>query len=661
MWNRRGEIMGREIPSIGISMSAPSQPSLPNLLIRNTNFVMLWAAYGVAAIGDHISELALLKERNALARPDGTRVQALISFGFFLPFVILAPLAGWLSDRMSRRSIMITADLLRAAIVVNLAWLVATLEQWLEPKNMGDFAIVIPLAIVGALASFFSPARQALLPTLVRDDQLVRANAMISALGTIGTIFSAVVGGILVTSAGAIWNYRINSLTFVLSAIFVSFIMMSRSRATPHAPLEGVWKPVADGFRYVFSHRRVLQLILLGTLFWAAAGIVISVIPAVVRRMSGSEDYSAAGIYRGVIGIGLASGAAIMTILGPTLPMQLAVLGALASAGVWIALLDATYVLNLGKFLSGACLFFIGGAGAALLVTIMSSIQLIVPDSRRGRVFGVSDMATMGAMVAATGALGIPNVPNLNDYIPYLLGGCTIAFIVALVLAWRVFTRQATIPPVTWFWFQVARFVARFWWRVERVGHCTVPPTGPIIIASNHASGIDPLALLTTAPRLIGFLVEQSYYQTPVANWFMRLVGCVPIDRKRPGRAFLRESLELLKNGGCLGIFPTGGFETPDAEPKPGIGMIALHSGARVIPCHISGTTPHNSPFGSLFLRHNARVRYGPAVDISDLQGRMRERGVAQQVADRIQKHIAALARDAELSDQPASGSVVPQ
>ncbi|MBL8878512.1 MAG: MFS transporter [Phycisphaerales bacterium] len=624
-------------------MSAQQSPSLPNLLIRNSNFVMLWAAYGVAAIGDHLSEMALLRERDALNRPDGTRVQALISFGFFLPFVLLAPVAGWLSDRISRRSIMIAADLLRAAIVINLAWLVSTLQAYLEPRNLGDYSIVIPLAIVGALASFFSPARQALLPTLVRDDQLVRANAMISALGTIGTIISAVVGGYLVTHAGPNWNYRINAITFVLSAAFVSMIAMSRSRATPLPPLDGVWKPVADGFRYVFSHRRVFQLILLGTLFWAAAGVVISVVPAIVRRLAHSADYSAAGLYRGVLGIGLATGAAVMTILGPTLPTQLAVLAALSSAALWIALLDFSYVMQLGMIPAGICLFFIGGAGAALLVTIMASIQLIVPDSRRGRVFGVSDMATMGAMVAASGALGLPHVPNLDDYIPYLLAGCVIAFCVAVWLAWRVFTRAVGMRPVTWFWFQAARFVARFWWRVECVGHCTVPTSGPILIASNHASGIDPLVIQATAPRVISFLVERAYYDVPVATWFMRLVRCVPVDRQRPSRAALRESITMLREGGCLGIFPSGGIDG-DGAPKPGIGMISLHSGARVIPCRISGATPKLSPFGSLFARHHARIRYGPPVDLSDFAGRARERGVAQQVADRIQQHIDRLA-----------------
>ena len=110
---------------------------LPDWLVQNRNFVLLWAAYGVAAIGDHLSEIALLKSRDALARPDGTRVQALISFGFFLPFVILGPLAGWWSDRSSRKITMIVADLLRAALVWNLAILVPALARWLDPHGFG--------------------------------------------------------------------------------------------------------------------------------------------------------------------------------------------------------------------------------------------------------------------------------------------------------------------------------------------------------------------------------------------------------------------------------------------------------------------------------------------------------------------------------------------
>lgn len=632
---------------------------LPNLLVRNRNFVLLWCAYGVAAIGDHLSEIALLKERNALVRPDGTRVQALITFGFFLPFVLLGPFAGWCSDRFSRKWIMIIADLLRAALVFNLATIVSALARWLQPHGLGDWSIVLPLAVVGAIAAFFSPARQAMLPTLIREDQLVRANALINALGTIGTIISAVVGGYLVVAAGPVWNFHINAGTFVLSAMFVSLILMSRTRAVPHPPLVGMWAPVRDGFRYVWTHRRVMQLIMLGAVFWAAAGIVISVIPAIVKAFYG-EDYAAAGTFRGIIGIGLATGAAFMTIVGPALPPQLAILGALLGATLWLTLLMLTYTLGLGKLLTGVSLFGIGGAGAALLVTIMASIQRFVPDSRRGRVFGVSDMCTMGAMVAATGALGLPEIPNLDLYIPYVLSATTLVFIATLVLVWRDLRRHNPHGPLDGLLVQIVGFIVTWFYRLRRDGVCTIPRTGGVLVAANHGSGVDPIAIQTACPaRLISYLVAKEHYEAPFWGWFMRRVHCIPVDRENPGKSFFAGCLRALKAGRCIGIFPQGTFEEPGKplpEAKPGAALVALRARVPVVPCHISGTQYEDNPFKSLFLRHKVRIRFGPPIDLSPFWERGDDRTAAEEATALIMSRIRALAPDdSRAALEPAS------
>ena len=136
-------------------MAASRRPDvvLPNWLVQNRNFVFLWLAYGVAAVGDHLSEMALLKTRGGMDRPDVTRVQALISFGFFLPFVLLGPVAGWWSDRFSRKATMIAADLIRAALVWNLATIVPFLARRLDGTGWEDFSIVIPLEGINLSAS----------------------------------------------------------------------------------------------------------------------------------------------------------------------------------------------------------------------------------------------------------------------------------------------------------------------------------------------------------------------------------------------------------------------------------------------------------------------------------------------------------------------------
>jgi 1-acyl-sn-glycerol-3-phosphate acyltransferase len=635
------------VKSATMHTPARTELRLPDWLVQNRNFVLLWAGYGVAAIGDHLSEMALLKQRNALEGDHATRVQALIQFGFFFPFVLLGPLAGWWSDRSSRKLTMIVADLLRAVLVFGLGVLVAGLAAALEPYGAGDFSIVIPLGVIGALAAFFSPARQALLPTLIRDDQLIRANAMISALGTIGAILSAVLGGYLVAHAGAEWNYRINAVTFVLSAAFVSLIDMSHTRAVPHPPLTGVWAPVVEGFRYVRQHRRVLQMIVVGSLFWAAAGVVISVVPAIVREVFAGRIQDVA-LYRGIIGVGLASGAAVMTLLGPSMPLKMAMLIALAGSALWVLALDVAYLLRAGRVLTGLCLFGIGGAGASLLVCVMSTIQHFVPDSRRGRVCGVSDMCTMGAMVAASGALGIPHIPHIDAYIPYLLAATGLALLIASSAAWRIYRTGDVQPATTRVVWAIVRFYARFWCRMSRIGPCTLPRNGSVILAANHTAGIDPIVLIAASPaRLPGFIVEEDYYRKPVAGWFMRLAGCIPIDRDHPDKSFLSNSLRMLKDGGCLGIFPEGTFAVPGQPPpsiKSGVGLLALRTGSTVIPCHIGGTRYFDNPFAAYFVRHRVRVRFGKPVDLSAFRGRERDRSAHQEASELIMQRVMELA-----------------
>jgi len=637
-----------------MSANSDSQPRLPDLLIRNRNFVLIWFAYGISAVGDHLSEMALLQERGGFARTDVTRVQALLTFGFFLPYVLLGPLAGWWADRFSRKWTMIGADLARAVVMIAIPFTIFVLAE----AGLGDYSIVLPLFLTGAFAAFFSPARKALIPTLVRNDQLVRANAMISAMGTIGAIFSGWLGGKLVDLAnaghfGLVWNYRLDALTFVSSACFLVFLtthMYGRdARAVKDArpKLVGVWTPIIQGFRYVRDHRRVFQMILLGTVFWVGGGVLISVVPAIVKEVFGGT-FSDAGMYRGLIAAGLALGAALMTILGAALPTSLAVMAGLLGGGVWMLALDAAFILKLGRLFPALCLLMIGAHGAMLLISVTVNIQRFVPDSRRGRVFGVYDMATTGAIVAATGMLGLPHIPNLDQYIPYLLGAVSVGLLTAFVFAWRAYcVRSNAVSPLLNLIWQFARFYAAFWCRARRDGICTIPRGGPVILAANHTAGVDPIVIQGTClHRVVSFVVAREYYEKPIAGRVMRMVDCIPIDRERPGKSFLAGCLKLLKSGGCLGIFPQGTFVDPrETQPdaRYGVGVLALHTHAVVVPCHISGTRFHSNPFAAFFLRHRVRVKYGPPVDLSEFVGKERERDSAQRASELIMAAINEL------------------
>ena len=137
----------------------PPNPSGKFDLLRNRGFILLWCAYGVSAVGDHLSEMAILKTRNILDEGvDITPLMARMTFVLFVPFFVLGPIAGILADRLPRRGLMIAADVARCAIMFSFAALIGWTQDW---GSWGPFA---PLLLVGVFAAMFSPARSAMLP-----------------------------------------------------------------------------------------------------------------------------------------------------------------------------------------------------------------------------------------------------------------------------------------------------------------------------------------------------------------------------------------------------------------------------------------------------------------------------------------------------------------
>jgi 1-acyl-sn-glycerol-3-phosphate acyltransferase len=168
-----------------------------------------------------------------------------------------------------------------------------------------------------------------------------------------------------------------------------------------------------------------------------------------------------------------------------------------------------------------------------------------------------------------------------------------------------------------------------------------------VIVAANHTCGIDPIMIIGTSPhRLVSYMVAREFYRKPLAKYFCDMVNCIPINRDSPGKEFLAACLRVLKHGGVLGVFPQGRFAVP-GEPEPelknGVGVIALRTGAPVIPVHISGAKYHDSPFAGYFLRHNVRIRYGKPVDLSRFAGRERDREAAQEASELVMQRIREL------------------
>lgn len=144
--------------------------------------------------------------------------------------------------------------------------------------------------------------------------------------------------------------------------------------------------------------------------------------------------------------------------------------------------------------------------------------------------------------------------------------------------------------------FRFVRFVfwlfGKVWFRAEVRGVGNIPLHEGAIIASNHASHLDPVIIGGNMPFGCYSFAKAELFSIPVVGWIIRNVYAIPIRRGTVDRESLRTIIDLLKAGEAVVMFPEG-TRTLDGElqeAKGGIGMMAYQAGACVVPCYISGT-----------------------------------------------------------------------
>lgn len=147
------------------------------------------------------------------------------------------------------------------------------------------------------------------------------------------------------------------------------------------------------------------------------------------------------------------------------------------------------------------------------------------------------------------------------------------------------------MTPFYWIGRMACKIVFLALWRFRSSGAANVPAIGPVIVAANHVSYLDPPALGAGMNRQLTYLAKKELFSIPLLGWIIHGLGAYPLDRAAGGAAGIRAALRVLKDGRCIGIFPEGGRNRDgEAEEKGGAALLAALSGAPVVPAAIVGT-----------------------------------------------------------------------
>lgn len=159
--------------------------------------------------------------------------------------------------------------------------------------------------------------------------------------------------------------------------------------------------------------------------------------------------------------------------------------------------------------------------------------------------------------------------------------------------------------------YRYGRFACRIFfkafYRVEAFGQANVPGEGAVILCSNHISTLDPPMVGTPLTRKVHFMAKAELFKIPLFGKLIANLGAFPVKRGGVSKESIRHALELLGQGGVLGIFPEG--TRGGGMGKKGAASLAMRSGATVIPVAI---------IGSYKLFGKMKVIYGKPVDLSE-------------------------------------------
>ncbi len=412
--------------------------SFLDLLRANRNYRYTWTGQVVSEIGDHFNNIAVFSL--ALANTSSGLVVSGVMLSRAIPAVLAGPIAGVVLDRLDRKRVMITSDLIRAAVALCFILTVHRRDTWLLYLLSGLLMFASP---------FFTSGRSAILPSITTPEELHTANSLTQTTQwttlTIGTFLA----GASVMQFGYQWAFVGNSLSFVFSALCISRLFLPgkgfrpRREALTEAEVVRPWHEYTEGLRYMRATPLIFGIALIGV-GWATGGGAAQILFSIFGELVFHRGPAGIGIVWGCAGIGLLIGG----ILGHRLGDRVSFNGYKRTIVVCYIIHGGAYVLFSQMRNFYAALAFIALSRAAVAVSsVLNFSQLLrrVANEFRGRVFATMESMVWSTMMVSMMLAGIAS----QYYNPRLIGAIAgvLSSTTAIFWGWAHWTGRLPEPP----------------------------------------------------------------------------------------------------------------------------------------------------------------------------------------------------------------------
>lgn len=507
-----------------------------------SSLVGLLVSYFLGAFNDNVYKMvvSLLAVDMAAQTGGGGSTLSVIGAIFVLPFFLFSGYAGYVADVFSKRSVLIASKVAEIAIM-----------------GLGCIALVsgsLPfmltvLFLLALQATFFSPAKYSILPELVDDKDLSRANGLLEMTGFLAIILGTSLGGIMF----AAWKDQLGFLGMILTAL--AGIGTAASFAVPSVPASGATKPfplnpwseITTGFQRFISERSLWLTVVGIAYFWFLGALFQLDLLLLGKEVMHLDDQRI-----GFLGAFLAVGIGVGSVLAGRLSGQKVELGLVPLGGLGMGLFSFFLASSSSSYVqTSVALALLGLASGFFIVPLNASLQQKAEREEKGRLLATSNFLSTGGILLASAVLWL-----LREYLQIsadriiLIAG----FLTLLATGFALYLLPDFLVRFC-LW-----FLTHTIYRIRIIGQEHVPLHGPALLVCNHISFVDGLLVGSCVQRFIRFLVYKPIYDHKALNWFMRFMKAIPVEsgNRKVVLTSLERAREQLSQGHVVCIFAEG-------------------------------------------------------------------------------------------------------
>ena len=581
-------------------------------LLQDRRFWPLFWTQFLGAFNDNLFKNALVmliafRGLEVFGLPPAQMI-ALTGAIFIVPFFLFSATAGQLADTLDKARMMRWTKV--AEIVIMSAGALGFLFGSVE-------VLLLVLFGMGFQSTVFGPCKYSVLPQHLTDDEIVAGNALVETATYLAILLGTIAGGVLILMDGG--QYLVAG-----GVVGVAVLGALMARWIPPAPalnagLTVQWNPITPTIEIVGivrKNRTVLLSVLGISWFWLYGAAFLTLFPVYAKDLlHGNEQV--ATLFLALFSVGIGLGSMLCEKLSrERLELGLVPIGAFGMSFFtldlwligepWAAGPEAYGPMWLVSSLLGwrimGDMTLLAMFGGFLIVPLYTLIQLRAEPAERSRIIAGNNIINAFFMVGSS--LMLMAMQALEFSIP------TIFALFALMNAVVAVYIFSVVPE-----FMLRFFVwmlSNVLYRVRAEGLQNIPREGPAVLVCNHVSFVDWLIIVGAVKRPARYIMDQMYFDMPIANYLFRAGKAIPITSKKidpesPQRAMDQVSREL-REGWLVCIFPEGQI-TKDGEFTPfraGIERIIARDPVPVVPMALNGM------WGSFFSRVEGKAMRKP-------------------------------------------------